>query len=208
MGATLGLEVCSWPTMAAWHQLTAQGFAFNHWSTPASYFFYIITGLHAAHLIVGVIALAVTLDDSQIVVELRQIAVDATAWYWHAMGLAWMVLFAVLVITVNPEPEVIEKQRISPDAAFLRNELAGLGGFRDEGEFVFLLDAEVARHPDPSPSTSPHAAFYPDNRESGSGKREMPCPDTSLQIPERGADRVTPPPPEVTYSTPLRSNRS
>jgi heme/copper-type cytochrome/quinol oxidase subunit 3 len=24
--------------------------------------------------------------------------VDATAWYWHAMGLAWMVLFAVLVI--------------------------------------------------------------------------------------------------------------
>jgi cytochrome c oxidase subunit III len=29
---------------------------------------------------------------------LRQVAVDATAWYWHAMGLAWMVLFAVLVM--------------------------------------------------------------------------------------------------------------
>jgi cytochrome c oxidase subunit 3 len=84
----------------AWRQLTAQGFAFDHWSTPASYFFYVITGLHAAHLVVGVIALAVCLVVIRSLkrVELRQIAVDATAWYWHAMGLAWLVLFAVLVI--------------------------------------------------------------------------------------------------------------
>ena len=27
-----------------------QGFAFDRWATPASYFFYVITGLHAAHL--------------------------------------------------------------------------------------------------------------------------------------------------------------
>jgi cytochrome c oxidase subunit 3 len=56
--------------------------------------------LHAAHLFVGIIALAVCLVIIRGFkrVELRQIAVDATAWYWHAMGLAWMVLFAVLVI--------------------------------------------------------------------------------------------------------------
>jgi len=24
--------------------------------------------------------------------------VDATAWYWHTMGLAWLVLFGVLAI--------------------------------------------------------------------------------------------------------------
>jgi len=84
----------------AWRQLTAQGFAFNHWSTPASYFFYVITGLHAAHLIVGVIALAVCLAVLRGLkrLELRQIAVDAAAWYWHAMGLAWLILFAVLAI--------------------------------------------------------------------------------------------------------------
>src|ERR1700691_5582081 len=41
----------------AWRQLTAQGFAFDRNATPASYFFYIITGLHAAHLIFGVAAL-------------------------------------------------------------------------------------------------------------------------------------------------------
>lgn len=85
----------------AWRQMTAQGFAFNRFSTPASYFFYLITGLHAAHLLVGVLALVFCLTAITALkrVELRQIAVDATAWYWHAMGLAWMVLLSVLVIS-------------------------------------------------------------------------------------------------------------
>jgi cytochrome c oxidase subunit 3 len=84
----------------AWKQLTAQGFAFNHWSTPASYFFYVITGLHAAHLILGVLALIVCLTVMRRLrrVELRQIAVDVTAWYWHAMGMAWIVLLTVLAV--------------------------------------------------------------------------------------------------------------
>jgi cytochrome c oxidase subunit 3 len=82
----------------AWRQLTAQGFAFDRWSTPASYFFYVITGLHAAHLLLGVGGLIVCLSALGWLkrVEYRQIAVDATAWYWHAMGLAWVLLFAVL----------------------------------------------------------------------------------------------------------------
>jgi cytochrome c oxidase subunit III len=83
----------------AWRQLTAQGFAFDRWSTPASYFFYVITGLHAAHLIFGVLALLVCLTALGWFkrVESRQIAVDSTAWFWHSMGLAWVVLFVVLV---------------------------------------------------------------------------------------------------------------
>jgi len=82
----------------AWSQLTAQGFAFDRWSTPASYFFYVITGLHAAHLLVGVAALLLCLVALGWFkrVEHRQIAVDATAWYWHAMSLAWLLLLAVL----------------------------------------------------------------------------------------------------------------
>ncbi len=84
----------------AWKQLTAQGFAFDHSATPASYFFYLITGFHAAHLVLGVLALAVCLCAlAQLKrVESRQIAVDSTAWFWHAMGLAWLVLFGVLVL--------------------------------------------------------------------------------------------------------------
>lgn len=84
----------------AWSQLTAQGFAFNRWSTPASYFFYVITGLHAAHLLMGVLALLLCLCTLRWFkrVEYRQIAVDVTAWYWHAMSLAWLFLFAVLAL--------------------------------------------------------------------------------------------------------------
>lgn len=83
----------------AWRQLTAQGFAFDHTATPASYFFYLITGLHAAHLGLGIVALLLCVGALGWYrrVELRQVAVDATAWYWHTMGLAWLVLFAVLV---------------------------------------------------------------------------------------------------------------
>ncbi len=84
----------------AWKQLTAQGFAFDHWSTPASYFFYMVTGLHAAHMAVGVIALAICLSALGWLkrVELRQIAVDITAWYWHTLGVAWVLLLAVLAL--------------------------------------------------------------------------------------------------------------
>ncbi len=84
----------------AWKQLTAQGFAFDRWATPASYFFYVITGFHAAHLVVGVLALLFCLLALTRLrrVESRQIAVDSTAWFWHAMGLAWLILFAVLVM--------------------------------------------------------------------------------------------------------------
>jgi cytochrome c oxidase subunit 3 len=84
----------------AWKQLTAQGFAFDQFSTPASYFFYLITGLHAAHLLLGVVALATCLAvlGSLKRLEFRQIAVDATAWYWHTMSLAWVLLLGVLAL--------------------------------------------------------------------------------------------------------------
>jgi cytochrome c oxidase subunit 3 len=85
---------------AAWRQLTAQGFAFDRWATPASYFFYLVTGLHAAHLVLGVIALVVCLTALNMFkrVELRQIAVDVTSWYWHTLGVAWLLLLAVLAV--------------------------------------------------------------------------------------------------------------
>jgi cytochrome c oxidase subunit III len=84
--------------MIAWRQLTAQGFAFDRFSTPSSYFFYVITGLHAVHLLLGVVCLLVCLSALGWLrrVEYRQIAVDSTAWYWHAMGLAWLLLLSVL----------------------------------------------------------------------------------------------------------------
>jgi cytochrome c oxidase subunit 3 len=101
VGATLTLGVLflagQW---IAWRQLTAQGFAFDRWSTPASYFFYVITGLHAAHLLLGIAALALCLSALGWFkrVEYRQVAVDSTAWFWHTMSVAWLVLLAVLAL--------------------------------------------------------------------------------------------------------------
>jgi cytochrome c oxidase subunit 3 len=84
----------------AWRQLTAQGFAFDRWATPASYFFYVITGLHAAHVVFGILVLIFCLCALTFLkrVEARQIVVDSTAWFWHAMGFAWLVLFGVLML--------------------------------------------------------------------------------------------------------------
>ncbi|WP_263357799.1 cytochrome c oxidase subunit 3 family protein [Acidicapsa ligni] len=84
----------------AWTQLTVQGFAFDRWSTPASYFFYLITGVHAAHLVLGLLALVGCLSALGFLrkVEYRQIAVDSVTWYWHAMGLAWLLLFTLLAL--------------------------------------------------------------------------------------------------------------
>ena len=101
VGVTLALGVLFLAgQFLAWHQLTAIGYAFDRSATPASYFFYLITGLHAAHLILGVLALVVCLSMLGWFkrVEYRQIAVDVTAWYWHTMSLAWLLLFAVLVL--------------------------------------------------------------------------------------------------------------
>ncbi|MGD0366664.1 MAG: cytochrome c oxidase subunit 3, partial [Acidobacteriaceae bacterium] len=81
----------------AWQQLAQQGFFFS--SNPNSHFFYLVTGTHGIHLLLGIAALIFALIAMFRFkrVEMRQIAVDCTAWYWHAMGLFWIFLFVLLV---------------------------------------------------------------------------------------------------------------
>ena len=82
----------------AWKQLAAQGAFFA--SNPSSHFFYLITGTHALHLLIGVLALAASVLSLFLLrrVELRQVVVDCTAWYWHSMGILWVFLFGLLVL--------------------------------------------------------------------------------------------------------------
>ncbi|MEO6922622.1 MAG: cytochrome c oxidase subunit 3 [Acidobacteriaceae bacterium] len=80
--------------VVAWLQLNAQLLE----TGPAVHYFYLITMLHALHLVVGIGALAtaiVVLFRSRALLT-RQIYVDATVWYWHAMGALWIILFALL----------------------------------------------------------------------------------------------------------------
>jgi cytochrome c oxidase subunit III len=80
----------------AWRQLAAQHVYIR--STTSSKFFYIITWAHASHLALGALALitalAVLQRSRQFVT--RQVFVDATVWFWHAMGALWIFLFLLL----------------------------------------------------------------------------------------------------------------
>ena len=78
------------------HSLSAQHVFFN--SNASSHFFYLITVAHAAHLFLGIAALVTALSFLMRSRQLatRQVVVDATVWYWHAMGLLWIFLFALL----------------------------------------------------------------------------------------------------------------
>jgi len=81
----------------AWMQLGAQGV----WSGTSmnSHFFFLITHVQAIHLLLGMVALITSVVSMFFIkrVMWRQVAMDCTAWYWHAMSALWLVLFAVLL---------------------------------------------------------------------------------------------------------------
>ena len=81
----------------AWQQLAVQRIHMN--TSPSSHSFYLITGVHAFHLLAGVLALGGALLGLYFSkqMENRQIYVDLAAWYWHSMGALWIVLFGLLV---------------------------------------------------------------------------------------------------------------
>jgi len=76
--------------LTAWRQLMKQGAYLAQ--NPHSSFFYLFTGLHAAHLLGGIVALGVLL----LARSKRRELVDVVAYYWHFLGLLWVALFMVL----------------------------------------------------------------------------------------------------------------
>ena len=80
----------------AWRSLEARGFFVA--TGPSSSFVYLLTGVHAIHLLGGVLALLVA--GSTVIlrrrVESRHIVVDVTAWYWHFMALLWIYILTLM----------------------------------------------------------------------------------------------------------------
>jgi len=92
----LGLLFVAGQVMA-WRQLAAQGMF--EVSRVASSFFYVFTGLHAAHLLGGICALVYVqvkkFDGSRVS---RPVAAQAASYYWHFMDGLWLVVLALLYL--------------------------------------------------------------------------------------------------------------
>ena len=87
--ATLGAAFLA-SQLTAWRNLVMHGAYLA--KNPHSSFFYLFTGLHAAHLVGGLIALfVVTLGKMR-----RRETVDVVAYYWHYLGILWIALFYIL----------------------------------------------------------------------------------------------------------------
>jgi len=80
---------------AAWTQLSAQGLYLS--TNPNSSFFYVLTAVHAFHLLCGVLALAwlVALRVGKHS-TMRRRSFESTAIYWHFMTALWVYLLIIL----------------------------------------------------------------------------------------------------------------
>jgi len=84
--------------IVAWRQLSAEGLYLA--SNPNSSFFYVLTAIHAVHVLgglAGLIRVIYILRQPQFC--LRRSTMDATSYYWHFMGVLW--LYVLLVIWIK-----------------------------------------------------------------------------------------------------------
>ena len=77
----------------AWRQLSAQGLYLA--TNPSSSFFYVFTAGHALHVLGGLGGLTRVIRKLNRV-DLRRSTLDATARYWHFMGVLWVYLLVLL----------------------------------------------------------------------------------------------------------------
>jgi len=78
---------------AAWSQLRAQGLYLA--TNPSSSFFYVLTATHALHVLGGLGGMIYVIRKLS-KLALRRNALDATARYWHFMGVLWLYLLCLL----------------------------------------------------------------------------------------------------------------
>jgi len=84
---------------AAWQQLKAQGLYLA--TNPSSSFFYLFTGLHALHILGGLIGLTLIIWRlSRRFPTLRVSTVSTVSYYWHFMGALWIYLLLLLWMRV------------------------------------------------------------------------------------------------------------
>ena len=82
--------------LVVWNGLQSAGYFVA--SNPANSFFYLLTGLHALHLLGGLwvwsksLIRLLTVGESQ---DLR-LSIELCTLYWHFLLIVWLVMFAIL----------------------------------------------------------------------------------------------------------------
>jgi len=85
-----------------WRYLMDRGFLAT--TNPANAFFFLLTGLHALHLVGGMVAwvvatrrlLAIPKEVESKSVALAKLSIELCARYWHFLLIVWMLLFTLL----------------------------------------------------------------------------------------------------------------
>jgi cytochrome c oxidase subunit 3 len=86
--------------LLVWLALVNRGFYMK--GNPYAGFFYILTAVHAVHVIGGIVALGTVLlrtwepTESRNELWYRRNLTRSVGWYWHFMGALWIVLFILL----------------------------------------------------------------------------------------------------------------
>jgi len=82
-----------------WKQLVANNIHFSG-GNPSESFFYALSGLHLAHLLFGVIALAVTTFKAKKnrYSNKNHLGISLCAIYWHFLDFLWLILFVFLAL--------------------------------------------------------------------------------------------------------------
>lgn len=80
---------------AAWSQLRAQGLYLA--TNPSSAFFYVLTFMHALHVLGGLGGLTLVIARlGRRVPTLRRSTLDIASYYWHFMDVLWLYLLLLL----------------------------------------------------------------------------------------------------------------
>lgn len=84
-----------------WLHMTEQGVRLD--GNPSGSFVYVISGLHAAHVLGGIAALILALLQAFIFgknkSEKRLVRLNLTVRYWHFVDILWLYLFLFLLLT-------------------------------------------------------------------------------------------------------------
>ena len=80
----------------AWRQLASQGLYLA--TNPNSSFFYLLTGVHALHVLGGIAALVYLLAKIAARGSVRRNLMNGVVIYWHFMAALWLYLLVVICV--------------------------------------------------------------------------------------------------------------